>query len=79
MSHPTWCTAHNGFDDGSLDWHQGIGIKTEHHDVFLSTGTLSREAAVFIYESKPFDAAISIEEAEALGKALLRFVEEARS
>ncbi|HWJ12002.1 MAG TPA: hypothetical protein VNS46_21645 [Nocardioides sp.] len=77
--HPKWCTAHNGMSDDSSDWHQSADISTEHHDVFLSDGTLDGAVAVFIYETEPFDGAITLDEAEALGTALLRLVEEARA
>lgn len=74
---PVWYTDHTGFDVGSDDWHQGAEREAGGHTVYLSTGTLTGEVAVF--HARDPSEGISLNAAEAFARVLLTAVEEARA
>ena len=39
---PPWCTAHNGYDDGSENWHQSRDVEIHGFEFYVSTGTMTR-------------------------------------
>lgn len=60
--HPRWCNAHIAFDDDSSDWHQSARQEIAGHWFYVSTGTVSGEAELFMddREGLPLDDAIEL-------------------
>lgn len=74
---PTWCTDHDGFDDGSQDWHRGADETAGGHVFYLSTGTPTGEPAVFIVDH-PTEG-MTLDAAEQYAAALLELAKAARA
>lgn len=73
--HPTWCTAHTGFDDGSDDWHQSVRWEIAGHWFYVSDGTITGLPEFFMDNGEP----IPLDEAKELATRMLLLIEEARA
>ncbi|MFW6776271.1 hypothetical protein ACOACO_18465 [Nocardioides sp. CPCC 205120] len=67
--HPPWCTDHAGFDDGSDDWHKSADVVVGDHTFYVSTGTHTGAPEVFMRRAA--SEGTSLDDAEALGRALI--------
>lgn len=75
IEHPAWCNDHDGFTDGSSDWHKSADVEVGEHVFYVSTGTVTGEAEVFVTDHP--SEGISLREAEAFAFALLAAVKAA--
>lgn len=75
---PTWCTDHNGFSDGSDDWHEGRTRQVHGFEFYVSTGSMTGAPELFMPTHGCSDG-MSLEAAEELAHGILAAVAEARS
>ncbi len=47
---PSWCNDHDGFDDGSADWHKSRNVTVAGSEMFLSTGNDTGLPEVFVLD-----------------------------
>lgn len=71
---PAWCDDHDGFDDGSGDWHKSRDRVSCDREIYLSTGTITGEVKVFMD-----DEGVPLDDAEAWANLILMMVEAARA
>lgn len=74
--HPTWCTAHNGFDDGSGDWHQSADFVAGSQTFYVSDGT--RTGLPEVFTANPMPESMTLDQTEKFARALLVAVASAR-
>jgi len=75
---PAWCTDHNGFDDGSDNWHRSWNVEIHGFVFYTSTGTWTGETEVFMPQHGAGDG-MTLRQAEDVANALLELVKAARA
>lgn len=77
-NHPAWCTNHTGFDDGSDNWHKGRTREVHGFEFYVSTGSTTGDPELFMPAHGCSDG-MSLDDAEAVARAILAVVTEARA
>jgi hypothetical protein len=73
---PRWCDDHDGFDDGSADWHKSQEFVVAGCTAFLTDGTLDKGISVAI-EVNANEGQLTIKDARRLALRLLELVDRA--
>lgn len=63
---PAWCDDHEGFADGSGDWHKSRDRVVDDRKIYLSTGTVTGAVKVFMD-----DESVALDAAEAWANLIL--------
>lgn len=67
---PPWCDDHDGFKDGSSDWHKTKPVRVGHVELEVTCGTLSGEPEMFMATGLDLTV-MSLDSARTVARAML--------